>query len=157
MEEKAAKGQLIVQAEPAEQAAATPNPSQAPKPKPAAPVPTEAQDIWKRTLEELAKTDPPLFGVLKPERFLGAKGDVYQLLIPMDKKEFSYARLSHQARRDRISAVLSQVAGKPLRFEPVLETDAHDQRMDALVDRNEKELAEAFGRENVQIDEGKKP
>lgn len=155
MEEKAASGQLVVAAAPAENAA-KPKTAETPKAKPAAPVPTETADIWKKALEELAKTDPPLFGVLKPERFIGAKGDVYQVMIPLAKKEFSYARLNQQARRDRISAVLSQVAGKPLRFEAVLETNAGDQRMDALREKNLAELSNAFGRENVQIDEGKK-
>lgn len=77
--------------------------------------------------------------------------------IPLAKKDFSYARLNHQTRRDRISAVLSQVAGKPLRFEAVLENDTRDQRMDAIADSSVMELSDAFGRENVQIDEGKKP
>ena len=156
MEEKAASGQLVVAAAPAENTA-KPKAAEVPKAQPAAPVPTETADIWKKALEELAKTDPPLFGVLKPERFIGARGDVYQVLIPLAKKEFSYARLNQQARRDRISAVLSQVAGKPLRFEAVLETNAGDQRMDALREKNLADLSNAFGRENVQIDEGKKP
>lgn len=157
MEQQAANGQFVTAAVPTGNNASKPKASETPKAKPSAPVPTEAADIWKKTLEELSRSDPPLFGVLKPERFIGAKGDVYQVQIPLAKKDFSYARLNHQARRDRISAVLSQVAGKPLRFEAVLETDARDQRMDAIADSNVVELSDAFGRENVQIDEGKKP
>ena len=95
-------------------------------------------------------------GLLKRERFIGARDDVYQVLIPMEKKEFSYVRLNQQPRRERVSAVLSQVAGRPLRFEAVLDQAQGDKRMDDLRQQNQASLVEAFGRDNVQIDEGTK-
>ena len=60
-----------------------------------------------KALQDLAKNEPPLYGLLRKERFIGAKGTVYQVLIPASKKEFSYVRLNQQARRDRIAKALS--------------------------------------------------
>ena len=44
-----------------------------------------------KALQDLAKNEPPLYGLLRKERFIGAKGTVYQVLIPASKKEFSYS------------------------------------------------------------------
>ena len=94
---------------------------------------------------------------LRKERFIGAKGTVYQVLIPASKKEFSYVRLNQQARRDRIAKALSDAAGTPLTFEAVLEQNAAEKRMETVRDEAQRTLIEAFGRDLVQIDEGEKP
>ena len=115
---------------------------------------TDANDpksIWQKTITAVSKVEPPLFGLLRGEKFLGAQGNVYQLLIPFAKKDFSYFKLSQPSRLDRISQILSEVAGTPCIFQPVLEgqqtsnQDAHDQMQNLLV--------EAFGRDLVQIDD----
>lgn len=127
-----------------------------PAPKPALPpVPADAQSVWERLLDTLKKNDPPMFALLKKERFIGAKGNVYQVLIPFEKKEFSYVRLNQQPRRERIGALLSEITGTQTLFEAVLEPDAGDRRMDSVRDAAQKSLIDAFGRETVQIDEGK--
>ena len=74
-------------------------------------MPTQEKDIWNQTLDALAKTDPPLLGLLKRERFIGEKDGVFRVLIPLEKKEFSFVRLNQQPRRERVSQVLSQVDG----------------------------------------------
>ena len=107
----------------AEAPAAKPAAKAAPAPKPA-PVSGDAKAIWDKALQDLAKNEPPLYGLLRKERFIGAKGTVYQVLIPASKKEFSYVRLNQQARRDRIAKALSDAAGMPLTFEAVLEQNA---------------------------------
>ena len=106
-------------------------------------------------LDELKKNDPSLFALLKRERFLGAKGNVYQVMIPYAKKEFSYLRLNQQSRKDAISKVLSEVSGQRLLFEAVLESEVGDKKMDALRNDAQQSLIETFGRETVQIDERK--
>ena len=156
LESDAASGKWTVAAPPAAAPVLKAEKVQPPAAGAAAPVPTEAKEIWEQTLNELAKTDPPLLGLLKRERFIGARDDVYQVLIPMEKKEFSYVRLNQHPRRERVSAVLSQVAGRPLRFEAVLDQAQGDKRMDDLRQQNQASLVEAFGRDNVQIDEGTK-
>ena len=156
LESDAASGKWTVAAPPAAAPVPKAEKAQPPAARPAASVPTEAKEIWEQTLNELAKTDPPLLGLLKRERFIGARDDVYQVLIPMEKKEFSYVRLNQQPRRERVSAVLSHVAGRPLRFEAVLDQAQGDKRMDDLRQQNQASLVEAFGRDNVQIDEGTK-
>ena len=140
----------------AEAPAAKPAAKAAPAPK-AAPVSGDAKAIWDKALQDLAKNEPPLYGLLRKERFIGAKGTVYQVLIPASKKEFSYVRLNQQARRDRIAKALSDAAGTPLTFEAVLEQDAAEKRMETVRDEAQSTLIEAFGRDLVQIDEGEKP
>ena len=136
--------------------AAKPAAKIAPVPKPA-PVSGDAKAIWDKALQDLAKNEPPLYGLLRKERFIGAKGTVYQVLIPASKKEFSYVRLNQQARRDRIAKALSEAAGTPLTFEAVLEQNAEEKRMESVRDEAQRTLIEAFGRDLVQIDEGEKP
>ena len=140
----------------AEAPAAKPAAKAAPAPK-AAPVSGDAKAIWDKALQDLAKNEPPLYGLLRKERFIGAKGTVYQVLIPASKKEFSYVRLNQQARRDRIAKALSDAAGMPLTFEAVLEQNAEEKRMESVRDEAQRTLIEAFGRDLVQIDEGEKP
>ena len=140
----------------AEAPAAKPAAKAAPAPK-AAPVSGDAKAIWDKALQDLAKNEPPLYGLLRKERFIGAKGTVYQVLIPASKKEFSYVRLNQQARRDRIAKALSDAAGTPLTFEAVLEQNAAEKRMETMRDEAQRTLIEAFGRDLVQIDEGEKP
>ena len=119
------------------------------------PAPSDEKAIWDKTLDELKKTDPPVFALLKKERFLGANGNVYQVLIPYAKKEFSYVRLNQQARKEAIGKVLSAVSGQKLLFEAVLESDVGDRKMDAARSDAQQALIDTFGRENVQIDERK--
>ncbi len=143
---------------PAKAEAPAPKPAAkaAPAPK-AAPVSGDAKAIWDKALQDLAKNEPPLYGLLRKERFIGARGTVYQVLIPASKKEFSYVRLNQQVRRDRIAKALSDAAGTPLTFEAVLEQDAAEKRMESVRDEAQRTLIEAFGRDLVQIDEGEKP
>lgn len=108
-------------------------------------------------MQDLAKNEPPLYGLLKKERFIGAKGTVFRVLIPAAKKEFSYVRLNQPARRDRVSRALSEAAGRELTFEAVLEQDGEDKRMESVREEAQRSLIEAFGRDLVQIDEGEKP
>lgn len=153
-----AEGRLTVPEAP--KASAPKAKAEAPKPagtKPAPPpAPKDEQGVWDRLLETLKKNDPPLFALLKKERFIGAKGNVYQVLIPFDKKEFSYVRLNQQPRRERIGAALSEITGMHTNFEAVLEPDAVDKKLDSARDAAQRELIDTFGRENVQIDEGTK-
>lgn len=119
------------------------------------PVPSDAKGVWERALSILAKNEPPIFGLLKNERFLGVKGTSYQVLIPFAKKDFSFVRLNQPARRERIAQALSEAAGAPVQFEAVLEQDVSEKKLDSVRDEAQQSLIEAFGRETVQIDEEK--
>ena len=134
-------------------APASPAPAPKAAPKKAAP-PQDEKAIWDRAMQDLAKNEPPLYGLLKKERFIGAKGTVFRVLIPAAKKEFSYVRLNQPARRDRVSRALREAAGRELTFEAVLE---QDKRMESVREEAQRSLIEAFGRDLVQIDEGEKP
>ena len=114
--------------------------------------PQEPKEVWNRALKLLSKTEPPLFALVRNERFLGAEGDTYRLLIPLAKKEFTYLKLSQPARKDKMTQILCEAAGKPVGFEPVLEGD--DSKLQAVQEQVEGMLIEAFGRDMVQIEEG---
>lgn len=158
MEKAIASGAVTVNVQQTEK---PPSPAKkaAPSAEPAAPVlpstPQGEKEIWDKTLDELKKSDPPLFALLKKERFIGAKGNAYQVMIPYAKKDFSYVRLNQQARREAVSKVLSAVTGKQLMFEAVLESDVGDTKLDAVRNDAQQTLIETFGRETVQIDERK--
>ena len=123
-------------------------------PKPAAkPVPANEKDAWSAMLTALSKSDPPIFALLKNQRFLGVEGDVYRVQIPLDKKEFTYVKLNQPARRELISHTLSDVLGRPARFEAVLEPDAGGKQLDMRRDEAQQSLIDAFGRDVVQIDD----
>lgn len=134
-----------VSAEPAQ-----PRPAAAPKPKSA---PDSEQAIWEQALQLIAKTEPPLLGLLKKERFIGARGTVYQLQVAFERKDFSFQQLNRPARRDSVSRALSEVAGKPLTFEAVLEGDGGVRKEAELREENARTLIDAFGRDAVQIDD----
>ena len=127
-------------------------PSAAPKPAPAAP-PAGAKAVWDAALQALAKTEPALFGLLKNERFIGAKDGTYQVLIPFAKKDFSYIKLNQSPRKERVAQALTEASGAPARFEAVLEEDLTKKRLDSQSEDAQRRLIEAFGRDLVQIDE----
>ena len=133
-------------------------------PKAAAPVPpkppqasADAQSVWKAALDILKKSDPSLFGLLLRETFLGQSEGVYRVSIPPEKKEFSYLRLTQPARRERVAAALSEAAGHPVDFEPVLAQDARERHLDQRRDEAQRSLIDTFGRDLVQIDEEDEP
>lgn len=165
LQKELAEGRLA--AAPGAAVAAVPNatpeskadkPAPAPAPeKPAAsasaPSNGDPNAIWQNTLTAISKVEPPLFGLLRGERFLGAKGNVYQVLIPFAKKDFTYLKLTQQARKDKISQILSETAGALLVFEPVLEGDLTAIKRDAVHDQVQDMLVETFGRDLLQIDD----
>ncbi|NCB05280.1 MAG: hypothetical protein EOM69_07130, partial [Clostridia bacterium] len=139
-------------AKPAPKAAQEEAPAAKPAPKRAKPPKNEAE-AWSRMLDQLKKTDPAMFGLLRNERFLGAKGNVYQLEIPIAKRA-SYDKLSEAKRKDRFSALLTEITGAPAVFEAVLAVDSAAQKRDAQTDKAQQQLIDAFGRDVVQVDEG---
>ena len=94
-------------------------------------------------------------GLLRNERFLGEEGGVYRVQIARAKKDFSYVKLNQPARKEKLSEYLTQAAGKPVRLEVVLEGEAVNTAQNDAREANEQMLFQTFGRENVQIDEGK--
>lgn len=117
--------------------------------------PKDEKEVWSRTLTALAKAEPPLFGLLRNERFLGAENNCYRVSIPYAKKDFSYVKLTQPARRDKITQVLSETAGAEMRFEAVLESDVSQKQGTSQRDNAQQSLIDAFGRDTVQIDEEK--
>jgi len=163
MEQKLASG-AFAPAAPASAKRSSKANSDAPKAEaaPAQPVPpaqpapnADAKAVWDAALKRLAKNEPPLYGLLRNERFIGEKDGVFRVMIPFAKKDFSYVKLGLPARKEKMSQILSEAAGRPVTFEPVLEGDRAGVQMNDVRQAAEQSLIEAFGRETVQIDEGK--
>ena len=121
----------------------------------AKPIPNDARLVWKEFLSILSKNEPPLLGLLRNERFLGEENDTYRVQIARAKKDFSYVKLNQPARKEKLNEYLSQAAGKPVKLEVVLEGEAVNTAQNDAREANEQMLFQTFGRENVQIDEGK--
>ncbi len=125
-----------------------------PTAKPTKPVPTGEAEIWNQAMALLAKTEPPLFGILKKERFAGAEGNTYRVRVAFERKEFTLQYLGRQQARDSVSRALTEVAGKPLAFEAILDGDGGQKRASDLREENARTLADTVGRELLQVDEG---
>lgn len=137
----------------AEKAATFPE-AKAPAPK-APPVPSDAKAVWDEALKNLCKNAPPLFGLLRNERFMGVEANVYRVAVPYAKKDFSYVKLSQPTWKAKITQALKEVSGNDAAvFEAVLEQDASQKAMGSQRDNAQQSLIDAFGRETVQIDEG---
>ena len=118
-------------------------------------IPNDAKLVWKEFLTLLSKNEPPLLGLVRNERFLGEEGGVYRVQIARAKKDFSYVKLNQPARKEKLNEYLSQAAGKPVKLEVVLEGEVVNAAQNDAREAAQQTLIETFGRENVQIDEGK--
>jgi len=158
LEADIASGQLVpaaVQPAASSVKAAAPKAETAAPPKPQLPpVPADAQGVWERVLDTIKKKEVSMLAFIKTSRFIGAKGNVYQVMIPQSDRA-KYDGLMQPKRRDRISAILTEITGQPTMFEAVMETDMGSKKLDAVRENAQQSLIDTFGRENVQIDEGK--
>ncbi len=118
------------------------------------PGPADAKGVWDRVIDTIKKKEPSLLAFIKTSRFIGSKGNVYQVMIPTSDRA-KYDGLMQPKRRERINAILSEVTGQNTLFEAVMESDAGNKKLDAARENAQQSLIETFGRENVQIDEGK--
>ncbi len=127
--------------------------TQAPKPSDEQTQPVTAlsdNDIWKAAMKTLCATQPATYGILKREQFIGAQNGVFRVQVPQERKNFSYAHLKKQDKLETISKALSDAAGKPATFEPVLEGS---QEQKANIQENIQMLADTVGRDLLNIDE----
>ena len=158
LEADIASGQLVPAAAVQPAAAARESAPKAEAPKPPRPqlppVPADAQGVWDRVLDTIKKKEPSMLAFIKTSKFIGAKGNVYQVLVPISDRA-KYDGLAQPKRRERISQMITEITGQPAVFEPVLASDAGNQKLDAVRETAQKTLIDTFGRENVQIDEGK--
>ena len=118
------------------------------------PVPADAQGVWDRVIDTIKKKDPSMLAFVKTCRFIGTKGNTYQVMVPITAKA-KYDYLTQPARKERLNALLTEITGQPSLFEAVMETDVGNQKLDVVREAAQKTLIDTFGRENVQIDEGK--
>ncbi len=107
-------------------------------------------DIWKAAMKQLAASQPAIYGLLKREHFLGEHGGVFRVRVAQSRKDFSYLNLRKPEKADAIASALTNVAGRPVGFEAVLEGSA-ETRTD--VRESIQTLADAVGRDLLQIDD----
>ncbi|MEA5144545.1 MAG: DNA polymerase III subunit gamma/tau [Candidatus Limiplasma sp.] len=119
-----------------------------------APPPTDEQQIWEAALTLIAKTEPPLLGLLKKERFIGCRDGVFRVQVAFERKDFSLVQLNKPTRQETVARALSEAAGKPLRFEAVLDGDGGASQGNDLREENVRTLASAVGRDLLQVDDG---
>lgn len=110
--------------------------------------------VWEQALKLIAKTEPPLYGLLKKERFIGSEGNVFRVQVAFARKEFTLGRLNEPKRRDKVSQALTEAAGRTVTFEAVLEGSAEVKRENDIRDENAQTLIHTLGHDLVQIDDG---
>ena len=118
------------------------------------PVPADAQGVWDRVIDTIKKKDPSMLAFVKTCRFVGNQGNVYRVAVPITAKA-KYDYLTQPARKERLNALLTEITGTASIFEAVMETDLGSKKLDAVRENAQQSLINTFGRENVQIDEGK--
>ena len=121
----------------------------------AKPIPNDARLVWKEFISLLSKNEPPLLGLLRNEKFLGEENGVYRVQIARSKKDFSYTKLNQPNRKERLTQLLCEAAAREVKLEIVLEGEAVNTAQNDIREAAQQTLIDTFGRENVQIDEGK--
>ncbi len=107
-------------------------------------------DIWSQALKRLASKEPAIYGLLKREHFLGEENAVFRVRVAKAREGFSYANLRKPEKTDTIAKTLTEVAGRPVGFEAVLEGTTVQK---ADVKQSIQMLADAVGRDLLQIDD----
>ena len=107
-------------------------------------------EIWTAALKLLTETEPAITAILRRERFIGQSQNVFRVQVPAERKNFSYLNLKRPGNMDSISSALSSAAGRPVRFEVLLE-GAESRQAD--VSESIRMLADTVGRDLLQIDE----
>ena len=105
--------------------------------------------IWESGVKQLT-SESPIYSFLRQEHFLGEFNNVFRVQISQRNKGFSYNKLRTQDAIDTISKILSNVAGRTVGFEAVLEGSAEHR---GNVQDSIQVLTETIGRDLLQIDE----
>ena len=146
----------VVAAPARQQKAAAPAPEKAPA-KPAAPQPKvltptgrSPEETWKEAMNQLKRTDAGCSALLSQGTFAGCTGTMYRWEAPMGM-DFFVASLNMEAKRQAISAALTQAAGVECQFEARMAGTPDNvdevQSENAFLDT----LRESFGAEHVVI------
>lgn len=109
--------------------------------------PMEEEQVWARAKAILRK-EPQLLAPIMRGQFAGIQGDVVHLRFP--REEAIYCNMFNQeARKERVEAMLSEAAGRPMKLAAQLEPEKPTVKPEA---KNTREhVFEVFGRENVQV------
>ena len=122
---------------------------QAPKPLPSMAGESE-QKIWDEAKKTLRKTNPSMYANLNNGRFLGATGNVYRYELPMEHDIF-IGILNKEANKNMLAKILSELSGKEMLFEAVLEQQAQSREEIKREQSSIDSLAQTFGKEKVQV------
>jgi DNA polymerase III gamma/tau subunit len=124
------------------------------------PVPAEAQEIWKRTLDKFREQDISTFGLLRKGRLLSADDSHYVVVFDKEQGAINVKLFVDPEMRKKVETVLTEIAGVPSTFQAAVE-GSFAERDENILRRQEKEkkadeermdqVMQAFGRENVIV------
>lgn len=109
--------------------------------------PIDDQELWKHALKLLRK-EPSIYAQLLQGRFVGIKEDTAYVVFAKEGEIYQNT-LKAPARLSKMEQLLSEAAGKPMKFQLTIEN-----KKSALEPAQEDILAkvfDTFGRENVQV------
>lgn len=140
----------------AEPASPPPPPPPAPAPapasaRPAAPAPErKPADIWNAMLKRAVRELPSIYGILNEGKYGGFQSDRFILAFPEDK-HYLISFLNAADRKDKVTALLSDIAGRAVGFEPVQAASSTAQNRDERADKDIRSLATLFGRDKIIV------
>ena len=157
LEEQLAGG-APVSAKPKRAKAETPR--EEPKEAPVPEAPPEVKTVFSRLLDILRKTEPSLFGIVRGGKVIERENDVYTVLFPKTGAVYA-GLLARDEYKEKVDAALSQAAGRPSKFNAVLEGKVKDNTLEARQEEQAREMQkeenlnkmiDMFGRENIVMD-----
>lgn len=102
--------------------------------------------MLKRAVREL----PSIYGILNEGKYGGFQSDRFILAFPEDK-HYLISFLNAADRKDKVTALLSDIAGRAVGFEPVQAASSAAQNRDERADKDIRSLATLFGRDKIIV------
>ena len=154
-----ASGQMAVrvaaaQKAPAPAAAAAETEDESAAPPPVKVNPSDGE-IWNRTVKKIS-AEAPMLTMIRKGRFTGCEDHTWRVEYPADQA-FYITTLNSEKNRAAVEGFLAACGADAPRFEAVMAEDRKKKQAMAAADRSLELLADAFGRENIQVTDSPDP
>ena len=113
-------------------------------------LPSDAKEVWNQVLKQLLKTDPMIRSYLFNGELISATGGEFRWKSMPSLKDV-VPRLNGPEMKTKIEACLSDIAGSPCTFAAVDGSLQERNMEDDSDEAYEKDLANTFGQEAVQV------
>ena len=112
-------------------------------------------EIWNRTVKKIS-AEAPMLTMIRKGRFTGCEDHTWRVEYPADQA-FYITTLNSEKNRAAVEGFLAACGADAPRFEAVMAEDRKKKQAMAAADRSLELLADAFGRENIQVTDSPDP